>query len=418
MLILCNLHKWPGGKVESPAPGLTSSKEPILMPEAASDYRAVALTPTMVDGDARVFDLELGSRLGFAMPIDIRKIVRRHEDNLLKFGVLATVAKTPGPKGGAPSKAYYLNKKQAIFITAKSETAQATEITIEIIERFDAYERGLQTSPPRCIAAELIGSKIADLPETKPLASLGAKAQAYEALAGLDGLHSLRSAAQQCSWPEHAFIGQLINLGWIYRSQSGGRLCAYAEKIKAGFMETKNVSLPRGKTAAAVGQPMITQRGLARLKAIIGAPIKDRVEPGSSAPPADAVVQITLAGVSPRFRAPATFGGLDGKLLEACARFSAAQVESLAIEAMPAAAFDSDEERAVNTRLNMLGDHSKDAIAIIASIPAVTHDGIWAKADALVRAFPLGPKTEKLEADDSEVRLALSLAADVLRGGE
>jgi hypothetical protein len=36
----------------------------------------------------------------------------------------------------------YLNRKQAIFLTAKSETPDATEITIEIIQRFDAPGAG------------------------------------------------------------------------------------------------------------------------------------------------------------------------------------------------------------------------------------------------------------------------------------
>ena len=33
-------------------------------------------------------------------------------------------------------------EKQAIFLTTKSETSEATAITIDIIERFEAYERG------------------------------------------------------------------------------------------------------------------------------------------------------------------------------------------------------------------------------------------------------------------------------------
>lgn len=44
---------------------------------------------------------------------------------------------------GDQAKEYYLNRKQAIFITAKSATPDATDITIEIIEKFDAYERGV-----------------------------------------------------------------------------------------------------------------------------------------------------------------------------------------------------------------------------------------------------------------------------------
>jgi hypothetical protein len=44
--------------------------------------------------------------------------------------------------------AYFLNRKQAIYFTAKSDTAVATDTTMEIIERFDAYERNLYRPPP------------------------------------------------------------------------------------------------------------------------------------------------------------------------------------------------------------------------------------------------------------------------------
>jgi phage regulator Rha-like protein len=41
-------------------------------------------------------------------------------------------------QGRTPSQRILPQSKQAIFLTAKSETTEATEITIEIIERFDA----------------------------------------------------------------------------------------------------------------------------------------------------------------------------------------------------------------------------------------------------------------------------------------
>ena len=44
---------------------------------------------------------------------------------------------------GDQAREYHLNRRQAIFITAKCGTPNATDITIEIIERFDAYERGV-----------------------------------------------------------------------------------------------------------------------------------------------------------------------------------------------------------------------------------------------------------------------------------
>jgi hypothetical protein len=52
------------------------------------------------------------------------------------------VGQTSGAEGGRPAKAYYLNRKQAIFITAKSETPATTDITIEIIEHLDTSQQG------------------------------------------------------------------------------------------------------------------------------------------------------------------------------------------------------------------------------------------------------------------------------------
>ncbi len=43
------------------------------------------------------------------------------------------------PRGGRPGKAYWLNKKQALYICTKSETDRATEATIQMVEVFDAW---------------------------------------------------------------------------------------------------------------------------------------------------------------------------------------------------------------------------------------------------------------------------------------
>lgn len=107
-----------------------------------------ALTLIAHEGEPRIRDVDLADRLGFDRPRDIRKLIARHADSLAELGPRATVARVIN---GGEATEHLLNKKQAIFITAKSETPTATEITIEIIERFDAYERGLigaATTPP------------------------------------------------------------------------------------------------------------------------------------------------------------------------------------------------------------------------------------------------------------------------------
>ena len=100
--------------------------------------------------------------------------------------------------------------------------------------------------------------------------ALTPKAEALDELAAMDGCHNLRSAAQQCGWPEQKFIKKLQEIGWLYTHTVTGKKLAYGEKIKAGLMDVKNVQVKRSAGMQAVGQPMITQKGLAKLRTIIG----------------------------------------------------------------------------------------------------------------------------------------------------
>lgn len=116
----------------------------------------LSLTP--VNGELRIYDLHLAERLGFDRFRDIRKIIQRHETNLLKFGVCATVARTHGELGGRPTTEYYLNQKQAIYVCMKSETERASDVQIEIVHVFDAYLEGRPPPEPAGFAEELISA--------------------------------------------------------------------------------------------------------------------------------------------------------------------------------------------------------------------------------------------------------------------
>lgn len=110
-----------------------------------------------VNGEPRIRDLELGERLGFERPRDIRDLIKRHESKLLTFGVCAAVPQTSGVKGGRPANEYYLNQKQSLFVCMKSDTDNAFEVQAEIIRVFDAYLNGaLDMQPvPRSFADAL-----------------------------------------------------------------------------------------------------------------------------------------------------------------------------------------------------------------------------------------------------------------------
>lgn len=97
---------------------------------------------TSFDGAPRMKDTILAAALGFVKALDIRPLIQRHATNLTRFGEVCTEVAKTSARGGRPGKAYYLNKKQALYICTKSETDNATEVTIQMVEVFDAYTAG------------------------------------------------------------------------------------------------------------------------------------------------------------------------------------------------------------------------------------------------------------------------------------
>jgi hypothetical protein len=64
-----------------------------LFPSAAMESPTMyELRPILIEGELRIRDIDLGTRLGFANPIDIRKLIRRHLPALEAIGTVATVA--------------------------------------------------------------------------------------------------------------------------------------------------------------------------------------------------------------------------------------------------------------------------------------------------------------------------------------
>ena len=99
-----------------------------------------------VGGELRVHDLDLGRRLGFADPRMVRKLIKSNAGNLNKINVLYAVEQTSGEQGGRPATEYYLDRRQAIFICMKSETATAIDVQMDIVRVYDRHLAG-QTAP-------------------------------------------------------------------------------------------------------------------------------------------------------------------------------------------------------------------------------------------------------------------------------
>lgn len=102
----------------------------------------------VTDGEPRMRDLDIGTKIGLAQPRDIRKLIKRYikSGDLQGVDVRATVARTQMPTGGfreTPVDEFWLTEEQALFLVAKSETAAANKLTREVIHVFTLARKGL-----------------------------------------------------------------------------------------------------------------------------------------------------------------------------------------------------------------------------------------------------------------------------------
>ena len=90
------------------------------------------------------------------------------------------------------------------------------------------------------------------------------KVAALERFTNHNGTYNLRSAAKVLGLPETRLKNWLLVHEWYYRDH-GGRLAAYADRIKSGHLDTVAVEIMRSEGIQVVGQPVMTQKGLALL---------------------------------------------------------------------------------------------------------------------------------------------------------
>lgn len=139
------------------------------------------------DGVPYMTDDDLADRLGFGQDRDIRKLIKRQEENLQMLGEVTGTFGGPSSKprhSGAVSNgllrrkadrkdgargpigtAYYLNQQQVRWIVIKSGMPQADVLLRQLFSVFDAWEKGQLVS--RAEAAE---AKLAASEDTRPIA--------------------------------------------------------------------------------------------------------------------------------------------------------------------------------------------------------------------------------------------------------
>lgn len=256
------------------------------MPSLGNDINTGLPLPSPVGGEPRILDTDLATRLGFSQPRDIRKLIKRWEADLARMGVCATVAQTSGAQGGRPTEAFYLNRKQAIFITAKSDTADATDITIEIIERFDAYERNAAIEAamaafnvPRTLhdALRLAADQSETIERQKAeIAEMAPKADALDRIAMADGSLCITDAAKALQVRPKELFEFLRSHHWIYRRIGGDHDIGYQTRVNAGDLEHKVTTVLKADGHEKVTEQVrVTPKGLTKLAALVKPILRD-----------------------------------------------------------------------------------------------------------------------------------------------
>jgi len=76
------------------------------------------------------------------------------------------------------------------------------------------------------------------------------KVQGFDRIANAEGLLSLRETATTLKIPERQFILWMQRHDWLYRRPGKGTLLAYSERIKAGLLEHKAVTIHNDRTGS------------------------------------------------------------------------------------------------------------------------------------------------------------------------
>ena len=134
---------WRGTPVAPKQPKASTGTPIVPAPPAAPQ----PLTVHEIEGEPLVLDTDLAEALGFDRPRVIRQLIERNRDELEGYGGLQWCAANPGPLGGRPGRAYYLNEEQALLICMLSRTPRAKAIRAEVIRVYQAWRKGKLVAP-------------------------------------------------------------------------------------------------------------------------------------------------------------------------------------------------------------------------------------------------------------------------------
>lgn len=99
------------------------------------------------DGELRISDEELASKLGYEDIRVFRRLIKKHEDNISQLGDV--FSKLIAPEGGGrAARVYHLTEQQAVFMVSRSDKPAATTIMIGVSRAFVDMRRKTQREMP------------------------------------------------------------------------------------------------------------------------------------------------------------------------------------------------------------------------------------------------------------------------------
>lgn len=216
---------------------------------------------------------------------EIGELTGSTHDNVLKT-VRALAAKgvvspneTPykHPQNGQTYTEFQLSYRDTMVVVS----GYSVELRARIIDRWQELEA--KAVPPAAPASlsrlqlielamqaeqERLALEVKTTALEATVAEQAPKVEALERFAEHDGRFNTRNAAKMLGVPERKLIAWLLTHDWYYRDHFG-RLCAKSSKRDAGYLDTIPIVIPRSNGDQTVPQPVITQRGLARLGVLL-----------------------------------------------------------------------------------------------------------------------------------------------------
>lgn len=222
--------------------------------------------------------LAVTSSLAIAVGTDtqhknVMELVRNYLADLEEFGRVAFETRPFETAGGAQKREVaVLNEQQStLLLTYMRNSDIVRRFKKALVKAFFELAQQAKHLIPQSLPEAL--RLAADLADQKAkveaqLAIAAPKVEALERFSNHEGKHNLRSATKVLGIQESKLKAWLLIHKWYYRDH-GGRLCAYAEKIATGYLDTIPVEIPRSDGVQVVPQPVITQKGLTRLAELL-----------------------------------------------------------------------------------------------------------------------------------------------------